>query len=75
MDPKFFLIFGHKRMSAGAWFYESPQVSTRAGFIAAIGWKFAENVVSLCTADGDDLVFHRLAHHFENPRAEFGEFI
>jgi hypothetical protein len=26
-------------------------------------------------ADGDDFIFHRLAHHFEHALAELGEFI
>lgn len=27
------------------------------------------------TADGDFFIFHRLAHDFEDARAEFGEFV
>ena len=30
---------------------------------------------SLGAADGDDFIFHRLAHHFEDARPEFGELI
>ena len=73
-DP--LLIFRHERGRAGTGFLCIAIVSTRTGVHRGNKLKIrGKSQRPLGTANGHNFIFHRLAHHFENTRAEFRELV
>jgi hypothetical protein len=69
-------MFSDGRRRAGAGLLGITIKSTRA-------WTYGRDQLKICwkrqrsfgAADGHDFIFHWLTHHFQDARAEFGEFI
>jgi hypothetical protein len=63
-------------MRTGTWLLSIAVKPTRAGIHRGDKLKVCtKRQRSFCAADDDDFIFHRLAHHFEDARAEFGKLV
>ena len=75
-DLRFVLIFRDKRMGTGTRLLCIAIIPARSGIHRGDQLKVGrEGERSFCAADGDYFIFHGLAHHFQDARAEFGKFI
>ena len=73
-DP--LLAFGHHGVRTRAWLVRNSIPAAGTGIHGRDQLEVCrESQRSFGAADGDYLIFHGLAHHFEDARAEFGEFI
>jgi hypothetical protein len=68
------LVFGHNRMGAGTGFLGIAVMATRARVHGGNQLKVRrEGERAFGAADGDHLVFHRLAHDFQHAVAKLRE--